>query len=1159
MQLVTPNHNQFDTSRMSLEYELMMRGIPSQTHAQAVGNQDADLWVATPIEGNSGGYTQSMGFGPYTIAPGDSIRIVLAEGVNGLSREKCEQIGGQWFQQNSPYTKPDGSVTSNRDEFKDAWVFTGKDSIRQTFNKALTVWQNGLNFEQLPPPPDLFEVISDSSQIVLNWSDNAESYTNFAGYRIYRSVGTNEGPYERIFECGKGSSVVNTYQDKTVEFQKDYYYYIASYDDGTVSTTSPGKVLESNLFWTRTDQPATLRSEPFIFGDVFISPNGDDGNSGLTPEQSFKTLANAINKIAGSKINRQTIHLSNGRYSVETTGETFPIIINKPVRIEGTPDNRAILDAQSSGGVISIASNVKVDLANLIIKNGNSQYGGGIKAGDFSSIFLSGVSIINNKADCGSGIYFGNSTRIKFDPNKLCNIYNNQYGRFGSEIFGIHPDSMTTVIVDTFTVRKPCDYLVYPCEMFSMDVRHSVIDQFTSDLYVAPEGDDSNIGTDSFAPLKTVRQAIIKSDPSAMKNIILSPGIYSPSTTGEVFPVRGFSNLTISGPDNLQAILDPEQLGNGIYIDNDSNLTIKNLEIRNGDGLYGGAVYIINSRPNLENLHLIGNRAFDGGGGIACFDQAAPILSNLTINNNQATYGGAIFFSGISEVKFDTSKLCNIYNNSAVFGSDLYAGNCSNPVSVYLDTFTVYYLTEDYVFPLTSFDMHVNTGLIPQIEADLYVNPLAGNDENDGISRETSFKTIRKALEMVFADKQRPHSLYLDAGVYSSATNGETFPLTAKSYVKILGDTIGETILDAANTSNVFVINGITDAELSNLQIINGKTENGGGIYCNASEMKLNNLIISGNSATNGAGLYIDNYSKIHVSRTEFTHNTATNTGAAIISYGSDLSCYRVLIDSNKCRSDAIFLMRNEFNIPEFSFINLTIANNTYSTNYGGIRYSGLQAKIIIINSILRSSSSNKINVPNKSNLVLVNSNIEGGLTGVKGSGTIRYSDQIVDFDPQFVGGASYDYHLSESSGCIDKGIAFFILDDDTLLNLADSEFQGNAPDLGAIESPYTSSIDRKISDIPDKFMLFPNYPNPFNSSTTIKYALSEDSRVEIAIYDINGRLVNKLVDEKQPYGYRTITWKGTNQWGQPVGSGFYIYTMKTPSIVLSRKLILIK
>jgi len=71
------------------------------------------------------------------------------------------------------------------------------------------------------------------------------------------------------------------------------------------------------------------------------------------------------------------------------------------------------------------------------------------------------------------------------------------------------------------------------------------------------------------------------------------------------------------------------------------------------------------------------------------------------------------------------------------------------------------------------------------------------------------------------------------------------------------------------------------------------------------------------------------------------------------------------------------------------------------------------------------------------------------------------------------------------------------------------------------------------------------DYPNPFNPITTLRYDLPENSLVTITIYDMLGRQVKTLINQTQDAGYRSIIWDATNNQGQPVSAGLYLYTIE--------------
>ena len=85
------------------------------------------------------------------------------------------------------------------------------------------------------------------------------------------------------------------------------------------------------------------------------------------------------------------------------------------------------------------------------------------------------------------------------------------------------------------------------------------------------------------------------------------------------------------------------------------------------------------------------------------------------------------------------------------------------------------------------------------------------------------------------------------------------------------------------------------------------------------------------------------------------------------------------------------------------------------------------------------------------------------------------------------------------------------------------------------------------------------NYPNPFNPSTQIMYSLPKTSSVKIIIYDMLGSKVRTLYSGVQDAGYKNVLWNATNETGDPVSAGMYIYTIEAGSFFASKKMILLK
>jgi len=106
--------------------------------------------------------------------------------------------------------------------------------------------------------------------------------------------------------------------------------------------------------------------------------------------------------------------------------------------------------------------------------------------------------------------------------------------------------------------------------------------------------------------------------------------------------------------------------------------------------------------------------------------------------------------------------------------------------------------------------------------------------------------------------------------------------------------------------------------------------------------------------------------------------------------------------------------------------------------------------------------------------------------------------------------------------------------------------------------SQYILDIDLRDL-LPKEIFLSSNYPNPFNPTTNIDFGLNELGHVRIMIYDILGREVKTLINSIQDPGYKSIQWNATNNQGQPVSAGLYLYTIQAGGFRETKKMVLLK
>jgi len=94
---------------------------------------------------------------------------------------------------------------------------------------------------------------------------------------------------------------------------------------------------------------------------------------------------------------------------------------------------------------------------------------------------------------------------------------------------------------------------------------------------------------------------------------------------------------------------------------------------------------------------------------------------------------------------------------------------------------------------------------------------------------------------------------------------------------------------------------------------------------------------------------------------------------------------------------------------------------------------------------------------------------------------------------------------------------------------------------------------------VPTSYELKNNYPNPFNPSTTIEFALPQPGNVSLVVYDIAGRVVNTLVSGNMEAANHSVVWDGRDTGGRQVSSGVYYYRLISDSFKDTRKMMLVK
>ena len=253
------NNDPFSVGRMTTEYGVMSQGHESPRHAYAVEPTGLPGFLdpsGDPSLGTSGGFSFGNGYGPYTLGPGESVRFVVAEGAAGMNREANTTLGRQYqasgADDNALLTYDGESKTKNE------WVFTSRDSLFQTFRRAIANYESDFGIPRPPQPPASFAVNSGGDRIQLAW-DPPSDPAGVAGFEIYRAQAAVDSAYTLI--ASPGASEVS-FADTTPTRGVDYYYYIVSVgnagDNSGAGQTPPG-ALRSSRYYTQTYVPARLK------------------------------------------------------------------------------------------------------------------------------------------------------------------------------------------------------------------------------------------------------------------------------------------------------------------------------------------------------------------------------------------------------------------------------------------------------------------------------------------------------------------------------------------------------------------------------------------------------------------------------------------------------------------------------------------------------------------------------------------------------------------------------------------------------------------------------------------------------------------------------------------------------------------------------------
>ncbi|MCF6342284.1 MAG: DUF1565 domain-containing protein [Bacteroidales bacterium] len=234
-------------------------------------------------------------------------------------------------------------------------------------------------------------ILAANSTIEFDSINKCNIYLNYAG------TGTD------VYNTHDGNHPMHVIVDTFTVLNPDYYYLY--------EFTNPGGILLSNDIANGKITPS--------FQDLYVAPDGDNNNSGLTPGEPLKTISYALLKMASDSLSPDTIHVANGVYS-PSIGEKFPLSLKRDVSIQGENRDETILNAENKiyhmYGIAN-ASNYKVSKLTLTNGNGNtnSPYDvGSIRFFQNDNTLYKDLLFTQNRGDLLSSVYIRQSNGVVF-------------------------------------------------------------------------------------------------------------------------------------------------------------------------------------------------------------------------------------------------------------------------------------------------------------------------------------------------------------------------------------------------------------------------------------------------------------------------------------------------------------------------------------------------------------------------------------------------------------------------------------------------------------------------------------------------------------------------------------------------------------------------
>ena len=707
------------------------------------------------------------------------------------------------------------------------------------------------------------------------------------------------------------------------------------------------------------------------------------------------------------------------------------------------------------------------------------------------------------------------------------------------------------------------------------------------DYFVAVDGDNNNSGSAS-DPFATIGHALsfVKGIGDAT-TIYVSAGIYSPDMTGEAFPIFLPNNVHLVGEDPETTILDADADATKeaavIIINEVETTTLKNFTLTNGysegHGCTGGGGLLlaandmfnlmegddgdatgiqVYSYPAIENV-IIENNYSHNGGGLGIFRVIGPVLTNVTIRNNIAlAFGGGVFsyVSGVTMTNVTIDGNQNLGNGQG--GGIMLANTSGTFDNMTITNNTAVGSHAGGIWTNHSDDWVMTNSIISGNSADYFggaicmlnsaptmINVTMNNNTAEWGGGGACAMWSSPALKQCIISNNTGNG---SGGGFRAFGEG-AFPILEDC--KIKGNT------SAGDGGGIF-FDEADGAKLTRVAVTNNHAEGYiGGIDVTGTNAVMTNITVSGNTSGSGGGVGISMGGNAEIINSILWNNTGDQVmlqeATATVNYSDIQGGYEGIENIDE---DPNFVGVH----PHMDFYALQenspcIDAGTADADSNGVNeitsYYGIAPDMGAFEYSLPDPP------PPPAPLGL-EYEIQGSsvvLTwGTDDSTTIMYYSVEKSLDLSFT--SDVEIHYALSNNFIDTDV-----EENTEYFYRISYYAGQWSDYSDIVAViYTAALDMaEASNIPSVYSFHQNYPNPFNPMTTISYELPIKEFVNIKIYDLMGRNIRSLINMVQDAGYRSVQWNATNDLGQPVTAGMYIYTIQAGNFMETKKMVLLK